>query len=502
MTLRTVSRQSLFDSRRSYVLVLLAATLLHVVLAVATPLSGDEAYYWDCSRHLDWSYFDQPPLVIWAMIPFRALLGECGLAVRAPAVLASLLIGVFMLPLARRLGGGYRHAAAAYLVLHGTPLFFLGSFYCSTDIAMGAAYLAATWAAVALAQGESRAWWGFGLAVGLGFLAKFPVVLVLPALVPALWRGAAARDLRTPTPYLAAALSAVLTLPVWVWGARHEWANMVFQLAGRHESSGFTLRYLGEMIAGVLALLTPFLAVAVAVAWWLSRRHGEPGWAVVRIAAVAPLAFFSLVGLRTSVAPHWVAPGAMVAFVMMPLVPFGWRRGLQLAGVVVGIGLSLAVIALVLVPESLLGVEWSYRGSSHRISTDALSDLMGNQEIADRVAAVRHPDQLVASQSYSEVHMIAFLTGGAVPTRLAHITGGKHGLASLYWYRPSELEGRDVLFVTDRSDAAARLPKLFASVVELPPIEIVRSGRVVRTMRLFSCRNLLDATPAFSRLEG
>ena len=57
--------------------VLVATTLLHVVLAAVLPLSGDEAYYWDCSRHLDWSYFDQPPLVIWSMIPFRAVLGDC-----------------------------------------------------------------------------------------------------------------------------------------------------------------------------------------------------------------------------------------------------------------------------------------------------------------------------------------------------------------------------------------------------------------------------------------
>ncbi len=496
----STDRWSLLESRRSFVLVLATATLLHVALAVSTPVSGDEAYYWDCSRHLDWSYFDQPPLVIWTMVPFRALFGECRLAVRAPAVIASLLIGVFMVPLVRRLGGGYRHAAVAYLVLHGTPLFFLGSFYCSTDIAMGAAYLAATWAAVALAQGESRAWWGFGIAVGLGFLAKFPAVLVVAALAPALVRGAAGRDLRTPTPYLAAAMSGALTLPVWLWGAQHEWANITFQLAGRHDSGGLTLRYMGELLAGDLLLLTPFLAIAVAVAWWLSRRDRDVGWAVARVAAIAPLVFFGLVSLRTRVAPHWIAPGIMVAFVMLPLVAFKWRRGLQLAGVVVGVGLSLSAIAVVLAPESLLDVEWTYRGRPNRISTDALSDLMGNQEIADRVAAARRPGQLVTSQSYSEVHMIAFLSKGAVPTRLAHITGGTHGLASLYWHRPSELEGRNMLFVTDRDDVEGKLLRLFEEVEEQSPIEIVRSGRVVRTMRLFSCRNLLHASPAFSRL--
>jgi len=104
--------------------------------------------------------------------------------VRAPAIVASLLIGLMLLPLVRRLGGTGRHAALAYLALHLAPLMFLGSFYASTDIAMAAAFVGATWAAVALAQGERRAWWGFGIATGLGFLAKFPIVTVLPALLP------------------------------------------------------------------------------------------------------------------------------------------------------------------------------------------------------------------------------------------------------------------------------------------------------------------------------
>ena len=81
---------------------LLALTLLHIVLAALLPISGDEAYYWDCSRHPEWSTFDQPSLVIWSMIPFRAVLGESRVAVRGPAILASNHLAVadsFYLPL-------------------------------------------------------------------------------------------------------------------------------------------------------------------------------------------------------------------------------------------------------------------------------------------------------------------------------------------------------------------------------------------------------------------
>ena len=76
---------------KRYLLIVGTLTLIRIVGSALFPLSGDEAYYWDCSRHLDWSYFDQPPLVIWAMVPFRAVLGESALAVRAPAWPALLL---------------------------------------------------------------------------------------------------------------------------------------------------------------------------------------------------------------------------------------------------------------------------------------------------------------------------------------------------------------------------------------------------------------------------
>ena len=486
---------------RCFMAVLAALTVLHIVLAVALPISGDEAYYWDCSRHAEWSSFDQPKLVIWAMIPFRAMLGETSLAVRAPAILASLLIGLMLLPLVRRLGGTARHAALAYLALHLAPLMFLGSFYASTDIAMAAAFVGATWAAVALAQGERRAWWGFGIAAGLGFLAKFPIVTVLPAVLPAVIRGPARHHLRTPTPCLAAALSFLLTTPVWVWALQHDWDNIRFQLQGRHSSAGFTLSYLAEYLGGIALLLTPFLLAAFAVAWWRSRRPERPDWLAARVAVASPLLLFAVIGLRTRVSPHWGATGVMVAAALLVLVAFRGRSTLVAGAALMGLGLSLAAVGIVLLPERLVAIEWSYRGQPNRISTKALAELIGNREIVGRLQALRGPDELVASESYSDVHLYAFLSGGRLPTRLANIRGGKHGLASLYWYRPEELAGRDMLFVTDREGQEKVLRGLFAEVRAEPPISIVRGGAVVRTVLLYRCRSLLRPEGAFTRLD-
>lgn len=489
-------------TRRWFWLFLLGFLVLHVILAASIPLSGDEAYYWDCSRHLDWSYFDQPPLVIWAMVPFRMAFGETRLAVRAPAVLSSLLAGILLLGLIRRLGGDEREASWAYVALHAMPLFFVGTFYTSTDIAMATAYLGAAWAAVALAQGERRAWWGFGLAAGLGFLAKFPVVLVLPALLPAMWNREMRGQLRTPTPWLAGVLSFALTAPVWIWGARHHWDNITFQLEGRHQAHAIGLKYILEFVGANLLLATPFVAVALAIAWCRGWKRRDAAWTVALVAAAMPFVAFGLVALRERVGAHWGGPGLVVAAALLAMTPFRGRRALLIAGLVMSLGVSLAAGWVLANPERLLSVHWSYRGRPTRISTRKLAEVIGNREAVLRIIKRLEPGQMMASDSYTKVHLFAFLSGGVLPTRLAHVRGGKHGLASLYWYRPGALRGRDFLFVTEKHGVMEPLQKIFASVTEDVPIEIIRNGEVVRTLRVLSCRDLLRPEGVFTRLGG
>ena len=485
-----------------FLLVILTTTLLHVVIAVATPVSGDEAYYWDCSRHLDWTYFDQPPLVIWAMIPFRAIFGETNLAVRAPAILASLLIALTLLPVVRRLGGDYREAGIAYLLLHATPLVFLGSSYASTDIAMIAAYTMATWAAMAVADGDLRGWWGFGLAIGLGFLAKFPMVLALAVIAAAVIWGEGKRHLTRATPYLAALLAFACTAPVWIWAAQHNWDNILFQLEGRHSSAGFTLKYLGEYLGANLVLLSPTFAIALGAAWWVARKRSEPAWRVAVVSAITPLAFFGLLALRSRMSPHWGAPGLVVAAAMLVMLNFRFKRGLVISGVVLGLTLSTMVLTIVALPEKLLEIQWSYSGRPGRVSTSAAAAMIGNDEITREVVARLEPGELVASSSYTNVHVLGFLSGGELETRLANVNNGLHGLASLYWHSPDDLVGRNFLFVAHdrRGDMHEKLAEIFAEVEEQPPIEIHRHGQHIRTLRVLRCRNLQEPTPTFTRL--
>ncbi len=487
-------------SKKAYLLLVAGLTCLHLVLAAAVPLSGDEVYYWDCSRHLDWAYHDQPGLMIWSMIPFRAVLGESALAVRMPAIAVSLLTAFMLVPLVRRLGGGWREAGLTYALLHCTPLYFVGSFYASTDAGLVAAYVAATWAAVAMAQGSRRAWWGFGIAMGLGFLAKFPTVVAAVLLLPVLAQREARQQLKKPTPYLAAVLSLALTSPVWLWAASHQWGNIAFQLQGRHSFAQVGLKYTAEFAGALLLLASPLIGVALVIAWVKRLRTTDPGWQVVVVAAAAPIAVFGVFSLWSRVGPHWGGPGVLVAMIILVFSAFRGRRWLLRLGAPIGVLICAAALTAVWAAEPLSNVEWDYAGRPGRISTSALKDVIGNQELTRAVQDRLGEHEIVASESYTLVHLLAFLSGGELPTRLARVRKGDHGLASLYWYEPAELIGSDVLFITEKTNVDERVRAIFESMEEETPIEIVRGGRIIRSIRVLRCRNLLYPEDIFTRV--
>src|SRR5258708_15709632 len=113
-----------------------------------------------------------------------------------------------------------------------------------------------------IADGGRGAWWiAVAIAAGFALLSKFTAfflgagVLVWLALVPkerhwfaSFW------------PYLGGTIALLMLLRVVLWNAEHGWISFALQF-GRVEGEGLTLRYLGEFLAGQVALATPFIAI-------------------------------------------------------------------------------------------------------------------------------------------------------------------------------------------------------------------------------------------------
>ena len=230
---------------------------LRVAYVGALELLPEEAYYWSYSQHLALSYLDHPPLVAWLIAGSTALLGQTEWAVRLPALACSLVTAGFAFALAGRWLG--KTAAAATLALCAAlPFFFASGVLMTPDAPLTAAWCGALyflWRA--LVDEKPRAWWGAGLCIGLGLLAKYTIALLgagrarVRARRSARARDSCAGRSRGSRPRSRWSCSR----PVLAWNRQHEWASFAFQ-STRRLSAGFEFG-LHHLVAGVAVLLGP-----------------------------------------------------------------------------------------------------------------------------------------------------------------------------------------------------------------------------------------------------
>ena len=392
-------RAATVSPRAQAAAVFAAVVLLRLALAALLPVVRDETYYLAWARTLDWGYFDHPPAVAWmsstALLawgsPLAGRLGTMAVAAAAFPFAAGLL-----------LHAGVRERAAylAGLLLSSFNLCAVVAGVITTpDAALLTAWCAALHEAAAALTARRTRWVGAGLAVGLGLLAKYNMVLIGPVFAWALWRGDRAA-LRTPWPWIGALVAGLVFAPHIAWNAQHDWVPIRFQLhhgfdgnedgvapttrlpsaqapssaeraLGRwfkpwdtksdafQQSAGTGERLasrIGNYVKDVLLIWGAFLVlIGYRVARRLRRLPRAPDAIDARVrpllvaAMVVPLAFFAPVSLRTHVEANWPAVYVVGAAPLLATFCAG-RLRLTVGLAAINAALLLALAAYVRAP--------------------------------------------------------------------------------------------------------------------------------------------------------
>src|SRR6185295_12102666 len=245
---------------------LLALLPIRIALAAVVPLLPEEAYHWNFARHLDWSYFDHPPLIAWSIAAGRLVFGDSPLGIRLVPLLFSVGATALLARLTRRF---YGDAAAAWAVVLFTlapiPLLVSESGFPDSPL-LFFWILTMTWTWDAVDGNRPSRWLAAGAALGGAFLSKYTAVLLVPSVFFYLLLSKRDRRwLATPWPYLAGLIALAVFSPVLYWNWKHGWASFLFQSKGRmQESRGFSLhRYLIAQALAPFFLTLPLAVVAV-----------------------------------------------------------------------------------------------------------------------------------------------------------------------------------------------------------------------------------------------
>jgi dolichol-phosphate mannosyltransferase len=486
--------------------------VLRLLYAGSVELMPEETYYWNYAQHLDYGYLDHPPMVAWLIRASTALFGQTQFAVRAAAILCGACTTLFVHRLTRNVYGEAA-ALASVALTQALPFFFLSGLLMTPD-----APLTAAWAAClyflerALVAGDAGAWWRAGIALGVGLISKYTIVLLAVAAgAYILWDPAARRWLRRIEPYLALLCAAAVFAPVLIWNSQHEWASFAFQTSRRlAEAPRFALP---NLIGSVLVLLTPTGALALVLLMNPRRAQQASGRRLLGFAASLPLAVFFLFSLRHQVKLDWTGAPWIAALPLLSAEmgatsrgagPYGGtepspgparaaaRFGALRERVRAAWSPTLAAMMLIYaaglyyLAQGLPGVGYSARIEILPVGWRALAArILGAAQTSRNQTGVE--PVIVGMDRYAIASEIAFYAGRGLPT--GPLTSSAHlfsGIGLMYerWTPPESLASRTLLLVAyDPNELRGRYVE--SRVARLGPVETIaltRDGKPIRDM--------------------
>jgi hypothetical protein len=248
----------------------------------------DELYYIACSRHLAWGYVDQPPLSIALLAISRAVLGESLIALRTLPALAGAATVVVTGLIARALGGGRFAQSVACLCVVVAPVYLLVDHYFSMNVFDELFWALASLLVIRVVdEPRLRSWLVLGAVIGLGLLNKTSMLWFAGALGAGLLLTPARRQLRTPGPWLAVLVAAVIFAPHVIWQVRHGGPTLEFM---RNAAGSKMVRtsFLTFWIQQFLVMSPVTLPVWLGGLVWLlaSRRWRILGLIFIAVAAL------------------------------------------------------------------------------------------------------------------------------------------------------------------------------------------------------------------------
>jgi len=471
-------------------------------------LSGDEAHYWDWSRQLDWSYYSKGPAVAYIIRASCAIFGDTMPAVRYPAVLLAAMTSIVMYALTFRMFRSDRLALGVVLLSAMVPMFIAGSLLMTIDPPMFFCWGLGTYLFyLAVFEQKKWAWPAAGLAIGIGVLAKYALLIWLPAgLLFLVIDRASRRLLKTAGPWVMVVVALACMTPVLVWNSQHGWvtfkhvARQTGMAAVNEESDEPKLgvaERVGEFVgaqAGVVGPVAVFMIGGLVTA--VKRRHRR-----VRFLAVIGGVFWLVTfadAFRSKVQVNWPAPAYFTLVILAGYIiarcmgnELAWRRwrGWVYATIVFGLVLQgvtrdfsilypLARARPTMVDPTVKLRGWATLG----------------QQLGKELATMRD-GSFILCDDYQQTAETAFYTPGQPKTYYAGSYFEDAKRLSQYDLWPDRsldpkqnptLLGRNAIYV---GYLKPELSEAFERVEELPPLDIERRGVKIRTFRVSRCYN-------------
>ncbi|CAI3930905.1 PMT family glycosyltransferase ArnT/Agl22 [Commensalibacter communis] len=381
-------------------------TIIRIIVAASVPLSPDEAYYWVWSRHLDFSFYDHPPMIALWIKAGCLLWGNTELGVRFLGSLAA-FIGSFFIFFAVKDFNNHqqqsdRKAMIAVLLLNATLTVGVGAIIMTPDTPLLFFVCTLLWGCGRLFYTKSVQWWWFiGASAGLALLSKYTAILLIMAL--GLWCLISQEGrsyLKTKELWGGAVLASAIFSPVILWNSQHQWISLLKQ-GGRTTdwNPSRALQFLSELLGGQIGLSTPIIFICfcigiVSLTKTIWHKKFSPSALLLWLMIIVPVCVFIQHAVGDRVQANWVGLLYPVLVVIAGLYVTQWLK------TAIIIGFSVISLVYIQVLFAILPLPAK--------KNILLKQLGGWQTFAQSVNSAVPSDRVIISDNYGLASELRF----------------------------------------------------------------------------------------------
>ena len=435
---------------------------IHVVLATRLLPFGDEAWYWQESRALDWSFSDIPAATAVLIRAGESLFGHGLFGMRAMFLLLGALIPVVVMRMSSRLFDETAGAWAGMLAVAMPLVGAMGIFALPDAPLTFCTVVALDRLDAASRTNRTGAWIALGVALAGAWFSHYRAAILLAAgfcFLCATPRGRALWS--NPKLWLALAIMLIGIVPLFIFNAQHEWSALRFQVLERNPWVFHGDAFAQPVEQAIIS--TPLFYVLLlwtAVRCAMRMREGAP-WDLLAVCSLTPILMFFFLGLYaddTRFRVHWPIPGYLPLLVAIPALFFAHRsravRVFAMAAcslLVVGTVLVYAYLASATAPDLAQRFAGVKAFPEHLVGWDTVSS-----KTTVLLADSAHQDDVLVADNFMLAAELDFAFGGTRRVySLDHPTNFKHGRAPqlAQWHRDEaalrELGSKRVLLVVE-----------------------------------------------------
>lgn len=528
------------NAARYTITLILITFVIRLFIAAYTGLGIGEAYYFRGAVHLEWSYFDQPPLFFWLSGLSIKIFGLTNLGLRFPAVLLFAGTSWLLFLITRQLFNA-KSGFWAVVVMNLSAVFTVAiACWFQPDAPLMFFWLASIYFIVQImffqppgdiktVRNSRRTWllWTMtGVCLGLATLSKYHVLFIFAGVFLFIATNKKQRHWLThPGPYLAVLITLIFALPVLWWNYHNNWASFVFQGSRAGTGSKFQLHidWFLRSIGGQALWLLPWIWFPVIRQLFRSYklRNESETYSFFFWLSVLPIVFFTVVTLWADLQYHfhWQAPGYMMLF--MPL-GFAIDKGLSVKGEWtrftrrwLNFSACFTIITIGVIGTHMVTGFWTAYGPKwivHKFHGDTVDPTIQGidyDDIGTRFAKegwLQNPNIFAGAPRWWLMGKIDWALKGK--KELICFSSDPRNTAFLV--DPKSLLGKDAIIIAQENQPSVDtdVKPFFDSVKQLPDIAVMRSGVDELHLQVYYCSHFHQAAksrndlPLYRQLNG